>query len=305
VPASDIDNARLEQGIPTFSVVIASHRPPLQIRSCLEALAAQDYPMDKFEVVVVDDGSPVPLAPVIAEFAQSLRARVHRQTNAGPAAARNTGARLATGDLLAFTDDDCVPATDWLRRLSDALAGDPEALVGGLVVNRLSHDRFADATQCLITFLYDSYGNESARRFFTSNNMALSRARFAAAGGFDDAFRVPGGEDREFCERWQSQGRPLVHAPRAVVSHAHGMTLASFVRQHRNYGRGAYQLRRRGHEEHGAGKRLESLRFYARLVVNPFGRLPVGRALAQSVLLVVSQAATAAGYAQEWRLSRR
>ena len=82
--ATELERTRGD-GLPTFSVVIASNRPPPQIRSCLEALAAQDYPMDNFEVVVVDDGSPVPLAPVMAEFAQSLRARVHRQRNAGPA----------------------------------------------------------------------------------------------------------------------------------------------------------------------------------------------------------------------------
>src|SRR5262245_15794055 len=188
----------------TFSVVIASRREYSHIRSCLNALAAQEYPTDSFEVIVVDDGSRVPLAPAVAEFASRLQTRVHEQGNAGPAAARNAGARLATGDLLAFTDDDCVPARGWLRQLADTIAEHPTALVGGSVVNGLPHDHFAEATHRLITFLHESYGDDSARRFFTSNNMAVSRACFLAAGGFDESFRFAGGEDRELCERWRS-----------------------------------------------------------------------------------------------------
>jgi len=285
----------------TFSVVAASLHEYAHIRSCLNALAAQEYPTESFEVVVVDDGSPVPLAPAVAEFASRLRARVHEQGNAGPAVARNAGARLASGDLLAFTDDDCVPARGWLRQLADTLAEHPEALVGGSVVNGLPHDRFAQATQCLITFLYESYGDESARRFFTSNNMAVSRAGFMAAGGFDESFPFPGGEDRELCERWRLQGRPLVLARSAVISHVHGMTLRSFVSQHFNYGRGAYELHRRRSVDDTP---LEPFRFYARLVADPFTRLPVGAALTQSVLLLIAQLATAAGYTQRWLRSR-
>jgi GT2 family glycosyltransferase len=288
---------------PSFSVVIASRRPPASVRACLGALEVQDYPDGLFEVVVVDDGSPVSLAPVAEELGGRLRVRVHTQANTGPAAARNAGARHASGRFLAFTDDDCMPAPDWLSRLADALRDDPGALVGGAVANALPDDRFAEATQGLMSFLERSFADDSRRRFFTSNNMALSRDAFLEAGGFDATFPVPGGEDRELCERWQFQGRTLVAAPRAVVWHSHAMTLRSFVRQHRNYGRGAYQLRQSRLED-DARFSPEPVGFYLRLVADPFRRLPLGAALAQSALLVVSQLATAVGYLIESRRSR-
>jgi glycosyltransferase involved in cell wall biosynthesis len=285
--------------------VIASHRRPESIRACLRGLAEQDYPTDRFDVVVVDDESPVPLASIVEGVEPTLRVRVHRQRNAGPAVARNAGARHATGDLVAFTDDDCIPARDWLGRLAEVLLARPEALVGGTVRNRLEDDPYAEATHRLIAFLDEWYGDDSARRFFTSSNMAVSRGEFLAAGGFDETFPVPGGEDRELCERWTATGRPLARALRAVVWHAHGMSFRSFVRQHRNYGRGAYQVGRRRTVGHGRGISPEPLGFYLRLVADPIGRLPLGSALRQSALLVVAQLATAVGYFTESRQSRR
>jgi glycosyltransferase involved in cell wall biosynthesis len=293
-----------EEHLPSVSVVIASYRGPERVGACLEGLTAQDYPRDRFEVVVVDDGSPVPLAPRVEEFAAELRVSAHRQGNAGPAVARNAGAQRATGELLAFTDDDCVPASDWVRRLAAALLVQPDALVGGTVRNLLRHDRYAEATHDLIAFLDATYGDACARRFFTSSNIAVARAEFLAVGGFDETFPVPGGEDRELCERWSAEGRPLARARHAVVWHAHGMTFGSFVRQHRNYGRGAYQVRHRRTAGDDRGISPEPLGFYLRLVADPFGRLPVGPALRQSALLAVAQVATVAGYVAEWRRSR-
>jgi len=279
--------------------VVASNRDPAHIAACLAGLEAQDYPYDRFEVVIVDDGGKVPLAPIVATF-ETLRVRTHRQPNSGPAAARNAGARVAKARFLAFTDDDCVPAPDWLTRLAEVLVEQPHALVGGTVHNVLD-DRYAEATQALVEYLAEASGDDSSRRFFTTNNLALSRAAFEEIGGFDETFRVPGGEDRELCERWHADARPLVPAGRAVVRHAHAMTLRTFVCQHRNYGRGAYQVRHRRPSSNGNGFLPEPLGFYLRLVSAPFRQLPTQEALTQALLLAIAQVATALGYADERR----
>lgn len=284
-----------------FSVVVPSNRDPASIQSCLDGLRAQDYPGEQFEVIVVDDGAPVPLAPVVDDVAISLRTRVLRQAAAGPATARNAGARLATGRFLAFTDDDCVPEPDWLRRLADSLVERPDALVGGIVENLLVDNRYAAATQRLIDFVEAAHGPGSPRRFFTTCNLAVSRDAFFAAGGFDESFAVPGGEDREFCERWHAQGRALVAAPLARVGHAHATRLRTFLHQHRNYGGGAYRLRQRRREPAGFGLAPEPLGFYLRLVCSPLGRLPLRAALAESALLFLAQLAALAGYLAERR----
>jgi GT2 family glycosyltransferase len=281
---------------PSFSIVIASNRGPTGIRECLNGLVAQEFARKRYEVVVVDDGSPVAIETIDEEFVGRLRLRLLRQSNAGPARARNAGAAEATGDFLAFTDDDCVPSRDWLSRLADALVAHPDAMVGGTVSNGAADDRYADATHHLIAYLERSFADGSRRRFFTTNNLALSRELFAAVGGFDERFAVAGGEDREFCERWLAQGRPLVSKPDAVVTHLHRMTLRGFVRQQYHYGRGAFRLRDLGPS---GDRRLERPGFYAGLVASPFGQMPVRAAVGTSALLIVSQVATAAGYVRE------
>ena len=99
---------------PSFSIVIASYRRPGPLAACLQSLAQLDYPRDRFEAVVVDDGSQPSLAPVVEAARGPLEVRFLRQKNAGPATARNTGAAQARGRFLAFTDDDCAPSPDWL-----------------------------------------------------------------------------------------------------------------------------------------------------------------------------------------------
>ena len=99
---------------PDISIIVPTRNRPEKIVTCLQALSAQTYPHDRFEVIVVDDGSDVPLAPAITPFRASLPLRFVEQKRAGPACARNNGARHAAGRLLAFTDDDCEPGAGWL-----------------------------------------------------------------------------------------------------------------------------------------------------------------------------------------------
>ena len=104
--------------LPAISIVIATYGRPRQLAACLEAVSGLDYPRDRFEVIVVDDGGPEPVAPVAEPHRDRLRIRVERTERGGPGAARNAGARLADGELLAFIDDDCLPAPGWLRGLA-------------------------------------------------------------------------------------------------------------------------------------------------------------------------------------------
>ena len=116
-------------------------------------------------------------------------------------------------------------------------------------MNALPDNPYATASQLLISYLYE-YFNRSSRAalFLTSNNFAMRRDRFHAVGGFDERFPLAGGEDREFCDRWLRKGMRLVHTHDAVIQHAHPLSLTSFVRQHANYGRGAYHYHQRRRE---------------------------------------------------------
>ena len=283
---------------PPFTVVVPTHGRPERLARCLAALAALDYPRDRYAVVVVDDGSPEPLDAVVGPFAGALDLDLVRQVNAGPAAARNVGAAHAAGRYLAFTDDDCEPHPGWLAAFAAAFARAPDALLGGHVENALPQNPFAEATQILVDHLAAHADRAVAARFFPSNNVAVAREAFGALGGFDEAFPLAAGEDRDLCDRWTRAGGRLVRVPDAVVGHAHALTLAGYWRQHLHYGRGAYHVHRLLAERSGAGERLGAA-FYAGLLGAPFGRGGGARAVAHAALLGLSQLATTAGYVAE------
>jgi hypothetical protein len=104
---------------PRLSVVIPTLDRPEELTLCLEGFAAQSAPRDRFEVVVVDDGSLADVSSVAARFTDVLRLRIHRQPNAGIAAARNAGIDRASARLLILWDDDLKPCTDLVERCLD------------------------------------------------------------------------------------------------------------------------------------------------------------------------------------------
>lgn len=277
--------------------MIPTHGRPRALQACLEGLARQSIdPGRPLEVVVVDDGSPRPVRPVAPE---GLELRVLRQERAGPGAARNAGVRIARGDIVVFTDDDCVPDRDWLAGLLAALDA-PEAMCAGAVVSGRGVGLCAEASQQLITHLSAHHNRDhDDARFVTSNNLASTRRLFERLGGFDAA-RMPlaAAEDRELCERARRHGATVRFVPDAVVVHDNPLSLGGFLQLHVRYGRGARLLQV---ARPGPRRRLlaEHPRFYVGLVRHPFRANGAARALALSCLLVLSQAAHAIGYAVE------
>ena len=293
----------MPNALPRFSVVVPTYDRPGRLRACLAALRQLDYPPERFEVLVVDDGSPTPLQPVFEAARGPLNATLVRQENAGPAAARNAGAARATGTFLAFTDDDCVPAPGWLRALADGFARAPGHFFGGRTVNALPRNPYATASQQLVSYLHEYFSPESHAPFFASNNIALPTDRFRALGGFSTDFPLAAGEDRELCDRWHDRGWPMAHAPGAVVYHAHPLTLRRFWRQHVNYGRGAFYYHQRRTRRGGERQAAEPLSFYLGLLRYPLAQRPGLAGLPHAALLLLAQVANAAGFFQEKLLS--
>lgn len=282
----------------TFSVIVPTYRRPHKLARCLASLARQTYPSRGFEVIVVDDAALGSELERVVSAAGPYTCELVSQAHRGPAAARNAGARSARGRLLAFTDDDCEPAPDWLAVLERRLraAGGTE-LVGGRVVNSLADDPFASASQALVDFLCEQQNRApGSARLLTSNNLCVPAAAFRDLGGFDTSFVGAGGEDREFCLRWGHARYPALFLAEAIVHHAHDMTLEDFVRQHFGYGRGAALLRRRA-DVHGYGPLpLERASFYLELLRYPLRGPGVSARFRTSLLFALAQAANAAGY---------
>lgn len=287
----------VEQQQPSFSIIIPTYQRPRQLAECLQALTQLDYPRDRFEVIIVDDGSETPLDAVVAPFHDQLPVKVLRQAHAGPAAARNTGAAHAKGQFLAFTDDDCAPDPHWLSALARPFAATPKAIIGGRMINAVQHNLCADASQLLIAYLYAYHGDgPKPGRFFASSNLAVPADRFRALDGFDPSFLLAAGEDRDFCDRWQSAGCEMIYTPEAVVYHTPPLSLWSFWRQHFRYGRGAFYFHQ-ARARRGDGQiRWEPFSFYRRMLQYPFSRVRKPGALVLVPLLILSQVANALGF---------
>lgn len=283
---------------PFFSVIVPTYRRPEALANLLRGILFQHCPMVTYEVIVVDDGGCIPLGSTISQFNGDLALTLLRQNNAGPAAARNHGARSARGKFLAFIDDDCIPTPGWLYGLAQVFRSAPEALCGGTTKNALIDNLFSETTHALIDYVYQEYKPaDNMGAFFLANNLAVSRNEFSRIGGFDPSLRF--GEDREFCHRWVSNRRPLVFAPNALIHHAHPLTPASFLYLHFHYGRGTVMFKRRC-----AWKGLKPIKvsppsYYFKLVLSGMRREKGSRGLLISALLLISQLSYVSGYAWE------
>jgi GT2 family glycosyltransferase len=289
-----------------FSIVIPTYNRPDRLAKCLTAITQLEYPRDRFEVVVVDDGSHPPIQPTTVPFQESLNLTLIQQANAGPATARNVGATQAQGQYLVFTDDDCAPLPDWLQVLEAHFTKYPDSIVGGRALNALPHNLYSTASQLLIDYLYDYYNTQvDQAQFFASNNFALPAHLFHSIGRFDTTFPLAAGEDRELCDRLLHHGHTMRYVPAAQIHHAHELTLKKFWRQHVNYGRGAYhfhQLR----AQRSAGKiRVEPWSFYYHLLTYPFSQSTSQSRLLLSILFIVSQVANVAGFFWEQHQQRK
>jgi GT2 family glycosyltransferase len=245
--------------LPSVSIVIPTYGRPGQLAECLGSIAGLDYPRGRLEVLVVDDGGPTPVDDVVTRFRPQVPLTLIRQVNAGPSAARNTGAERAKGEYLAFTDDDCLVDPGWLAALAAVWAESPDCMVGGLTLNG-AEGVCSKTSQLIQDVVYRHYNADPARaRFVASNNMALPARGFRAVDGFDPSFRAA--EDRDLCDRWLHRGNRIVYTPGALVHHVRPMNAVAFCRQHFHYGLGAEQFSRR-RAERRSGRFLTEARFH-------------------------------------------
>ncbi len=201
------------QSRPVVSVVIPTYRRDELLERCLKGVLGQDWPGESLQVIVVDDGESASTADVLGRVALE---HPHHQVlllgggGHGPAAARNTGWRAATGEIIAFIDDDAFPANDsWLKEGVTTLMGSQAPAVSGRVVVPIP-DTPTD-------FQRNVHNLESAA--FLTCNAFVRRDALEAVGGFDERFEVPFREDTDLQFRLEELGGGIVRAESAVVIH--------------------------------------------------------------------------------------
>jgi GT2 family glycosyltransferase len=193
------------------SVVVPTCKRPDLLGRCLAALAAQDFEARAFEVLIADDAASEATRRQVeaADAGNSPAIRYLAVTGRhGPAAARNVGWRAARGEVVAFTDDDCVPDRDWLAVGVASLAGDLDAVTGRVVVPLPE-----DPTD----YERDAAGLEGAE--FVTANCFCRREALEAVGGFDERFAAAWREDSDLHFALIRAGRKIGRAPDVVVVH--------------------------------------------------------------------------------------
>lgn len=284
----------------SLSIIIPTCDRPAMLASALAALAAMDAADLSWQVIVVDDGSTPPVTVDDELAAQLPQINIIRETGRGPAAARNAGAGQARGDVLVFIDDDCAASRHMLCALAALHKEQPDALIGGCMQNAATTSFWASVTQALMDAAYDIQERKDRKpRRFSTSILAVPRRLFLDMGGFDESFPRPGGEDYEFCERWQNDGRPALYADQVIVKHNHPLTMCQFARQHMNYGRGL--LHCHGHARQREQRRSlgSTISDVAAMVTHPFASRPSFRGAAIAMGIVFSQLFTAMGATAE------
>ncbi|KAA3663509.1 MAG: glycosyltransferase [Chloroflexi bacterium] len=226
---------------PFFSVIIPTWNRPQSLRACLESFVDLDYPSDRWELIVVNDGGEDSFTAVSEQLKQNLPLQLITVAHGGPAAARNAGASRAQGELIAFTDDDCRVFPDWLNQFAQGFADPRWDALGGQTVTPFEQNAGEKAWQHLTDFLYEFMQDETGNSLLLiSNNAAYRRATFEALGGFDQTFPLAAAEDMELSYRLLHYRFRQRFFSEAKVWHYHHLSAWGHILQQFRYGRGGY-----------------------------------------------------------------
>jgi GT2 family glycosyltransferase len=218
--------------------VLCSFNGQRTITDCLDGLARLDYPA--YEVIVVDDGS----TDRTAEIAARYDVRLIRTPNRGLSAARNEGLAAATGDIVAYIDDDARPDRDWLRHLAWTLVTTGHAGVGGPNIPPRDDGFVADVVALAPGGPIHVLRSDEVAEHIPGCNFAFRRVALHSVAGFDPTFRIAG-DDVDLCWRLQREGMTLGFSPGAVVWHRRRGSIRAYLRQQRGYGRAEGLLERK------------------------------------------------------------
>ncbi len=193
------------------SIVIPTYGRVRLLTTCLKALSHQSVPTDSFEIIVVDDGNDEVVAKAVARFERKSGIRTQYMgqiVRRGPAAARNRGWQAAHAQLIAFTDDDCIPEPDWLQTALSAFDKGAYVLTGRVQIPLPDQPMHHDRTTALV----------KTAEFITANCFCR-RSALKAVGGFEEAFDIAWREDSDLQFKLLEGGYQIDTCPEAVVQH--------------------------------------------------------------------------------------
>jgi len=224
---------------PKVSVVIPVKNGATHIKELLDSLMQVDYGKDKLEILVVDGNSTDGTREIVAQYPVKLLTEERPGLNA----ARNTGLKHSTGEIIAFTDYDCVVPKDWMNKIVENFQNTKVGCVGGNVFGYHNNflSKYADKSVAPVMRIFTKKENLNLVKppwhYPAGCNMAFKREAIEKVGMFNEKIRYGFDED-ELVERVCEAGYTMVLDPELVIKHKHRPTLASLFKQTFNYGRG-------------------------------------------------------------------
>ena len=228
---------------PIVTVVIPVYRDYSSLRECLHALENQSLGTDQFDVIVVDNGTPIEEFQDPRSFGMSLNLRIVRESQGGSYAARNAGINRANTEAFAFTDADCRPHQQWLETGVDAVRATDVGLVAGrveVVQESSGSPNVVEIQRLRSAFTQKEYVAEEG--FGATANLFTTRSVFDVVGAFRHELRSGG--DKEWGRRVQSAGLKLRYAEDAVVRHRARATISELFEKTVRTAIGSYQVSR-------------------------------------------------------------
>ncbi len=223
------------------SIITATKDRPALLLDLVESLARLNPA--PLELVLIDDASATPVDAARLQARLPFRLVVHRnEQNVGPGASRNRAVHRSRGDILLFTDDDCVVDPGWAGALVDAVrAGEADGL-GGVGGRVLARDRDLFSRYFEFQRILEPRPHDAAHRnripYLVTANCAVTRDAFMQAGGFDGRIPAAGGEDAALSMRIAKRGFHFEHCQEAIVHHRFRPGLAAFAQTFYRYGLG-------------------------------------------------------------------
>ena len=230
-------------------MIVCTYNGSRTIRDCLDALLRLEYPT--FEVIVVNDGSTDATAEIVADYPVHLISTDNR----GLGSARNTGLEAATGEIVAYVDDDAYPDPHWLTYVAGIFINTTHAAVGGPNIPPPGDGPIADCVANAPGGPVHVLLSDQEAEHIPGCNMAFRKAVLQAIGGFDPQFRIAG-DDVDVCWRLQKQGWTVGFNAAAVVWHHRRNSVWAYWKQQLNYGKAEALLERKWPEKYNSAGHL-------------------------------------------------
>jgi len=211
-----------------ISIIIPAYNSEKTIGDCLKVLSSQNYPKNKYEVIVVDDGSIDNTKNIVKKF---RKFKFIEQNHNGPAVARNLGAKKSKGEIILFTDSDCIPSKNWIRNMVKPFENKEIVGVQGTYKTYNKKSLIARFAGYEIEQRHEKLKKQKYIDFIGTFSAGYRRKIFSKFGGFDIIFKMASGEDTELSFKLSNENFKMVFEPKAFVYHRHPDNLKKFLRQ--------------------------------------------------------------------------